>query len=154
MSISGINDLTSVFTQLVIEHYLFPRNPLRDITLKSRESTGTPGEAGHQHVQWKVSGRQEPLPELSYQRDSDTMKTENQKSFIKSHGAALAFLWGAVALGSVAFMKLTEIGPVILVIHNDLGIGVHSGDLLTLIPAAIALVFTGVLFNRHESKDA
>jgi hypothetical protein len=54
----------------------------------------------------------------------------------------LSLLWIAALVVSLALVKLTKIGPVIFVISAEHSWGVHSGDLLVVIPMLAALTVT------------
>ena len=54
----------------------------------------------------------------------------------------IASVWGVAILVCVAIVKLTAFGPVILTISAKHGWGVHTGDLVTVVPVGLALVFT------------
>lgn len=61
------------------------------------------------------------------------MKTKTMKAL----GA-----WAAAGVVSLAVVKLTSIGPVILTVSAERGWGVHTFDLITIIPVAAAAVYS------------
>lgn len=54
----------------------------------------------------------------------------------------LFFAWVATIIFSVAIVKLTSIGEVILVISEKRGMGIHSFDLIVFIPIILCIIFT------------
>lgn len=54
----------------------------------------------------------------------------------------LLLVWGITAAIIVFIVKFTRIGPVVFVISESHGWGVHSGDSLILIPFALATMLT------------
>lgn len=73
-----------------------------------------------------------------------TRKLESVKKF-----TAITVIW-VLALGAcAAIVKLTSIGPVVFVISNELGMGVHTGDALVLIPLSLALLATFLVARRQ-----
>lgn len=50
--------------------------------------------------------------------------------------------WSTAIAISIAIVKLTSIGPVILTISETYGMGVHSFDLITVIPISIAFMYS------------
>ena len=51
-------------------------------------------------------------------------------------------VWGVAILICVAVVKLTAIGPIILTISATHGWGIHTGDLVTIVPLGLALAYT------------
>lgn len=66
---------------------------------------------------------------------------------------AITLTWTTAAAACLAIVKLTSIGPVVFVISNELGMGVHTGDALVLIPLSLAAVATYAI-ARHGRKNA
>jgi len=60
-------------------------------------------------------------------------------------------VWGVAILICVAVVKLTAIGPIILTISATHGWGVHTGDLVTIIPLSLALAYT-IWAGRKNQK--
>lgn len=54
----------------------------------------------------------------------------------------ITLAWFAAIAICIAIVKLTAIGPVILTISSKYGMGVHTFDLVTIIPVALATAFT------------
>lgn len=50
--------------------------------------------------------------------------------------------WVVAGTVSLAIVKLTSIGPVILTVSAERGWGVHTFDLITIIPATAAAVYS------------
>ena len=61
---------------------------------------------------------------------------------MKKHFFILLSVWTAALAISAAIVKLTAIGPVIFVISEENGWGVHEGDKLCLIPLTVAVYMT------------
>ena len=59
------------------------------------------------------------------------------KSIAKALGA-----WTLAGIVSLAIVKLTSIGPVILTISAERGWGIHTFDLITIIPAIAAAIYS------------
>lgn len=57
---------------------------------------------------------------------------------------SISIAWFTAILISLAIVKLTSIGDVILVISESRGMGVHSFDLITIIPMTVAALITVV----------
>lgn len=55
---------------------------------------------------------------------------------------SIALIWFAAVAICVAIVKLTAIGDVIFVISETHGMGVHSFDLITIIPLTVAMILT------------
>lgn len=51
-------------------------------------------------------------------------------------------VWGVAILICVAIVKFTAIGPIIFTISATHEWGVHTGDLVTIIPLGLALAYT------------
>lgn len=58
----------------------------------------------------------------------------------------LVLLWLITLAACFAFVKLVALGPVILTISAKHGWGVHTGDLLTLLPLAAITGYTVYYF--------
>lgn len=56
--------------------------------------------------------------------------------------------WMLAGLASLAVVKLTSIGPVVLTISKEWGMGVHVGDSLVLIPLSAAGLLTAHLLRK------
>lgn len=54
------------------------------------------------------------------------------------HRTRLALGWLLAAVAAFALVKGTRIGPVVLVVSETHGWGVHAGDALALLPASVA----------------
>lgn len=50
--------------------------------------------------------------------------------------------WATCLAIAFVIVKVLRIGPVILVVNDDMGWGVHTGDFLAMIPLAVALAVT------------
>ena len=61
-------------------------------------------------------------------------------------------IWTMALACCVFIIKLTAIGPVILVISERLGMGVHVGDLLILLPLIFAVTLT-IIISRPELQN-
>lgn len=59
-----------------------------------------------------------------------------------THPARVIALWVAAAAVSVSWVKATQIGPVVLVVDEARGWGVHAGDAWALVAIAAAVVCT------------
>ena len=59
----------------------------------------------------------------------------------------LAMMWALCLAMAFVVVKVLRIGPVILVINQEMGWGVHVGDFLALIPVTLAFLLT-VIFIR------
>lgn len=66
------------------------------------------------------------------------------------------FVWGfataAAASATLAWVKLTRVGPVLMVIDDRRGWGIHTGDLIVAVPAGLicaAAVIAGVTARRR-----
>ena len=55
---------------------------------------------------------------------------------------SIALIWFVAGAICVAIVKLTAIGEVIFVISETYGMGVHSFDLITIIPLTVAMLAT------------
>lgn len=60
--------------------------------------------------------------------------------------------WLAALATALFIVKGTKIGPVILVVSEKHGLGVHTGDFLALIPVSLASLFTarGIARSRKQ----
>jgi len=54
----------------------------------------------------------------------------------------ILLVWVSAIAVCIAIVKLTAIGPVILTISSRYGMGVHTFDLVTVIPITFASIFT------------
>lgn len=57
---------------------------------------------------------------------------------------SISIAWFAAILISLVIVKLTSIGEVVFVISESHGMGVHSFDLITIIPMTVAALITVV----------
>lgn len=57
---------------------------------------------------------------------------------------ALASIWATCLVAGFVIVKVLRIGPVIFVVSEKMGWGVHTGDFLALIPLLLAVVATFV----------
>ncbi len=64
--------------------------------------------------------------------------------------AVLIATWIVALISAFFIVKILRIGPVISVISEKRGWGIHSGDFLALIPLGVAVALT--LFLRKTSK--
>lgn len=56
--------------------------------------------------------------------------------------------WALALTASALIVKGTSIGPVILVVSESRGWGVHTGDSLILIPLGLAALYTMMKKNK------
>lgn len=63
----------------------------------------------------------------------------------------LGFIWTAVAIACIFIVKFTKIGPIVYSISIEHGWGVHSGDLLALIPILMGVVGTVFLKRKRAT---
>ena len=61
----------------------------------------------------------------------------------------LGLLWIAVSVVCLFIVKFTKIGPIVFSISIEHGWGVHSGDLLTLLPLMVGVIGTVWIHNRR-----
>lgn len=61
---------------------------------------------------------------------------------MKTNMAKALGSWVAAGAVSLAVVKLTSIGPVILTVSAERGWGVHTFDLITIIPVTAAAVYS------------
>ena len=59
-------------------------------------------------------------------------------------------VWGVAILICVAIVKLTAVGPIIFTSSATHGWGVHTGDLVTIIPLGLALAYTIWTVRKHQ----
>jgi hypothetical protein len=64
----------------------------------------------------------------------------------------LIAVWAVCAVAAFVLVKVVKIGPVIFTISAEHGWGVHSGDLLVIIPAAVALYAAVRYWKKRQSK--
>lgn len=59
-----------------------------------------------------------------------------------THPARVVALWAVAAVATVSWVKATQIGPVVLVVDEARGWGVHAGDAWALVAVAAAAACT------------
>jgi hypothetical protein len=71
---------------------------------------------------------------------------------LELHMKKLIAVWAACAVAAFVLVKVVKIGPVIFTISAEHGWGVHSGDLLVIIPVAVALYAAVRYWKKRQSK--
>ena len=61
-------------------------------------------------------------------------------------------IWGLVAVMCFLILKIWTIGPVVLIISRDWGMGVHLGDTLVLLPLLAGVWLTRRLWRRQDES--
>jgi hypothetical protein len=64
----------------------------------------------------------------------------------------LLIIWLTCAAAAFIIVKVAKIGPVIATISATYGWGVHTGDLLALVPAGIAAGASVHFFRSRNAK--
>lgn len=62
--------------------------------------------------------------------------------------------WAAVLLLCAAYVKAFAFGPVIFVISDRFGWGVHTGDLWTLVLIIPMIIITVVVLRSRKTSDS
>ena len=60
---------------------------------------------------------------------------------------AMVAIWVTCLVAVFVIVKVLRIGPVIFVVSEKMGWGIHTGDFLALIPLLLAVVAT-ILFQK------
>jgi len=64
----------------------------------------------------------------------------------------LLIIWFVCGIAALALVKFTKIGPTIFTISAEHSWGIHSGDLLVVLPVAVAVIAAVKLLPRRGGK--